>query len=292
MSKKICFIITPIGNENDPIRRHIDGVIDAIISPAMQDEFEIKVAHRLFQTGSINKQVIELIYKSELIIANLTGKNPNVMYELAFRHTLGLPTIIMAEKGTELPFDISEERTVFYTNDSRGTIEAKEELKRYLKQINFEKQEMYGPIHDVLDSDELLNIVFSHNRNINSTEMMNMIYQRLESIEKIIPNMQKYISAELVEEVMIKLIEQDPDINAAKLNMNITILNDKILKMFNLVKYYTEEIIRKLNALNKYIFNNTVNGKNRISERICFDVIAEIMDTIRKFQDDIQILCK
>lgn len=32
MDKKRCFIITPIGNDNDSIRRHIDGIIDAAIN--------------------------------------------------------------------------------------------------------------------------------------------------------------------------------------------------------------------------------------------------------------------
>jgi len=35
--KKKCFIVTPIGGENEPIRRHIDGIIDAAIIPALGD---------------------------------------------------------------------------------------------------------------------------------------------------------------------------------------------------------------------------------------------------------------
>lgn len=197
--KKTCFIITPIGDEKDEIRRHIDGVINTIIIPIMEGDYEIKVAHRIFETGSITKQIIELIYNSDLVIANLTQTNPNVMYELAFRHTLGLPTITMAEKGTKLPFDISSERTIFYRNDFEGVNEAQAELKKYLSQIDYSSGKTTGPIHDYLDSVELSNLISSHNQsqNQNSSEALDLIVKRLESIENAIPNISRDIMFEL-----------------------------------------------------------------------------------------------
>ena len=83
--KKRCFIITPIGNDNDSIRRHIDGIIDAAIKPALEPDYEVVAAHKITETGTITKQIIKEIYQDELAIANLTGNNPNVMYELAVR---------------------------------------------------------------------------------------------------------------------------------------------------------------------------------------------------------------
>lgn len=89
--KAKCFIITPIGDDNDPIRRHIDGVIDAAIIPALSEKYEIVVAHRIYEPGSITKQIISEIYEDQLVIANITNRNPNVMYELALRHAIGNP---------------------------------------------------------------------------------------------------------------------------------------------------------------------------------------------------------
>ena len=98
-NKEKCFIITPIGDDTDPIRRHIDGIIDAAIRPALGEKYEIEVAHQISEPGSITKQIIREIFSDKLAIANLTSKNPNVMYELAFRHSLGKPVIMIAEKA-------------------------------------------------------------------------------------------------------------------------------------------------------------------------------------------------
>ena len=143
-----CFIITPIGDDSDPIRRHIDGIINAAILPALGDKYEIVVAHHISEPGSITKQIIREIFSDKLAIANLTNKNPNVMYELAFRHSLGKPVIMIAEKGTPLPSDIIMERTIFYQNDAQGVLELKENIADAERNIDFDKES--SPIYDVI----------------------------------------------------------------------------------------------------------------------------------------------
>lgn len=147
-NKECCFIITPIGDDTDPIRRHIDGIIEASIRPALEDKYEIKVAHKISEPGSITKQVITEIYSAKLTVANLTNRNPNVMYELAFRHSLGKPVIMIAEKGTPLPSDIIMERTIFYQNDAQGVLELRENIREAESKIDFEKES--SPIYDIL----------------------------------------------------------------------------------------------------------------------------------------------
>ena len=146
--KKNCFVITPIGGDGSAIRRHIDGIIQAAIRPVLEPEYEVIVAHKISEPGSITKQVIKHIYQDELVITNLTERNPNVMYELAFRHSLGKPVIMIAEKGTNLPSDIIMERTIFYQNDASGVLELREELEKALEEIDFEKKS--SPIYNVL----------------------------------------------------------------------------------------------------------------------------------------------
>ena len=147
-TKEKCFIITPIGDDTDPIRRHIEGIIDAAIAPALADKYEIIVAHKISEPGSITKQIISEIYNAKLVIANITNRNPNVMYELALRHAIGKPVITIAEKGTPLPSDIVTQRAIFYYNDAKGVLELRDELKKAEEEIDFENKS--GPIIDVL----------------------------------------------------------------------------------------------------------------------------------------------
>ncbi len=190
--KKRCFIITPIGNDNDSIRRHIDGIIDAAIKPALEPDYEVVAAHKITETGTITKQIIKEIYQDELAIANLTGNNPNVMYELAIRYCLGKPVLTIAEKGTNLPFDVMPERTIFYVNDPQGSLDLKDAIRSYVLNVDLAKRE--SPIHAILkeiNADaEALSIIKSSKKGTlpqgSTNEVLIHILNKLDQMEKAI----------------------------------------------------------------------------------------------------------
>lgn len=113
------------------------------------------VAHRISETGSINDQIIQHIYEDKLAICNLTGLNPNVMYELGIRYTMRKHTILICEQGTRLPFDIISERTIFYTNDIAGSAELKKQLREIIYSIDYSKNPE-NPIFKVLDFEKAM----------------------------------------------------------------------------------------------------------------------------------------
>ncbi|WP_029906282.1 hypothetical protein [Prevotella sp. 10(H)] len=147
---KKCFIITPIGKDNSDIRRQAEGLLTSVIGPVLKEfDYDLEVAHRIDSLGSITNQIIEHILYDQLAIADLTGLNPNVMYELAVRHATGKPVICLAEEGTNLPFDVIGERTIFYTNDMKGVEDLKNSLTKMIKVIPPEDKVIDNPIYRV-----------------------------------------------------------------------------------------------------------------------------------------------
>lgn len=145
---KQCFVITPIGNPNTEIRRKADGVINAVITPVIKSlGFKLIIPHKMTAPGSITQQVLEHILNDELVIANLTGLNANVMYELATRHAARKPVVCIAEEGTPLPFDITTERMLFYSNDMFGVEELKENLSNMIAAAIADTQQPTNPIY-------------------------------------------------------------------------------------------------------------------------------------------------
>lgn len=146
------------------------------------------VAHRISEPGSITKANHYRDILAKLVVANLTNRNPNVMYELALRHSLGKPVIMIAEKGTPLPSDIVMERTIFYQNDARGVIELRENIAAAEKEIDYDKTEspIYNVLHDVLKDRQI--IEFSESQSISQEDdgnatVLKYILQKLTNLE-------------------------------------------------------------------------------------------------------------
>lgn len=152
----LCFIITAIGDNLSGVRRSTNGISEAVIKPILSG-FGMKpiVAHEISDTGSINDQVIKHIYEDKLAIVNLTGLNPNVMYELGIRYTMRKHTILICEEGTNLPFDIVSERTIFYKNDIAGSLELSKKLKDMIGSMDF-KTTPNNPIFKVLEYEKAM----------------------------------------------------------------------------------------------------------------------------------------
>lgn len=156
-NNKSCFIITPIGDQESKTFRKMTGVIGSVKPVLYQYGFsDVKAAHEICVSGSINNQVIGKIMNSDLVIANLTDTNPNVMYELCLRHVVAKPIIHICERGTVLPFDIKGDRTIFYTDDMFGVEELKEEIEKYLKEIDYSQEYRDNPVYNAQKLNYLL----------------------------------------------------------------------------------------------------------------------------------------
>lgn len=179
---KTCFIITPIGANGSPIRRKIDGVIEEVIEPVLSKlGYEVIVSHKISESGSMTNAIIKGVYESDLVIANLTGNNPNVMYEVALRHASAKPIIHITENITELPFDINDQRTIQYTDDMAGACQLKEDLKRMIQHIKFDEP-VVNPVTLALEKKNLVNIPESASKDFG--DMLFQLHDDMKQIKK------------------------------------------------------------------------------------------------------------
>jgi nucleoside 2-deoxyribosyltransferase len=95
-------------------------------------------AHRADETyspGLIIADIVKQISESKIVIAEITEANPNVYYEVGYSHAINKPTILIADKGIKLPFDVSAFRTLFYENSIGGKNKIEKGLREFLRNI-------------------------------------------------------------------------------------------------------------------------------------------------------------
>jgi hypothetical protein len=120
----LCFVLMPFGTKTDAAGRvtNFDKVYQNIIVPAVtQAGLEPVRADEEKIGGTIHKPMFERLMLCHYAVADITGANPNVFYELGIRHALRpRSTVILFREGTVLPFDIVLVRGISYRTDGAG----------------------------------------------------------------------------------------------------------------------------------------------------------------------------
>jgi len=152
-AKKRCFVIMPFGQVGTEDHDRNLFIYQQLIKPVVQKSgYKPVRADELEHFGNITRDIIELIFESNLVIADLSGKNANVFYELGVRHALlRYGTIPIIRKGENLPFDIANYRAIFYSIDSDGPEKFRGELLKRIKAFerNVNKKSD-NPVHDII----------------------------------------------------------------------------------------------------------------------------------------------
>jgi hypothetical protein len=118
---KRCFVISPIGAPGSKVRDDADAVLEYIIKPALREmEIEAIRADKLAEPGLITEQMIAAIMDYDFCIADLSGHNPNVFYELALAQAAERRVILLKQAGDLIPFDVKDHRLIEYDLSARS----------------------------------------------------------------------------------------------------------------------------------------------------------------------------
>lgn len=125
-----CFYLCPFSEPFNTIYK------DHAVNAAVTSGFSIERADEVFGTDPIIEDIWQGINSAAVVVADVTGRNPNVMYEIGMAHTVGRPVVIITQTMEDVPFDLKHYRCIVYEYTPRGCAALEEKLVgtlRFLK---------------------------------------------------------------------------------------------------------------------------------------------------------------
>jgi hypothetical protein len=119
-----CFVLMPFGEPwSDRVwKRHVKPTVESLgLRCERADDF--------FAPGAVVDDIWDAITRATVLIADLTGRNPNVFYELGIAHVVGVPAILLSQDQDLAAFDTAHLRQIRYQDNTDGC----ELLERHLR---------------------------------------------------------------------------------------------------------------------------------------------------------------
>lgn len=138
--KPKCGIVMPISPIDGCPAEHWLEVLSILKESIELAGFEPNLVSDADDSGIIQKRIIQNLYSNEMIVCDVSAKNPNVMFELGMRLAFDKPTIIIKDDKTDYSFDTSVIEHLGYPRDLRFTkiLTFKDALKKKI-QNTYEK---------------------------------------------------------------------------------------------------------------------------------------------------------
>jgi hypothetical protein len=117
-----------------PFTRDLQAVYDKCLVPTVQSvDLSIARADDLYTSEALMMDIWSAIYASSLLIADCTGRNPNVFYELGIAHTVGVPAMMISQVEDDIPSDLRHLRYYVYKPSRAGLDSLSEAVRRVLE---------------------------------------------------------------------------------------------------------------------------------------------------------------
>ncbi len=137
-----------------PFDAEFEKVYADLVKPALENAgYEVFRADSLANQQNILKDIVRQLHRADLVVAELTALNPNVMYELGIAHALRKRTVMITQSVEDLPFDLRSYRVISYSVrfDEIGKLE--DSLKDIAEKSRADSVEFGNPVTDFLPSE-------------------------------------------------------------------------------------------------------------------------------------------
>jgi hypothetical protein len=130
LKKPVCGIVMPISAIDNCAESHWAEVLEILTDAIEKTAFDANIVSNADDVGIIHKRIIQNLYDNPLVVCDVSGKNPNVMFELGLRLAFDKPTIIVKDDKTSFSFDTAAMEHLEYPRDLRLTriVEFKQKL--------------------------------------------------------------------------------------------------------------------------------------------------------------------
>ena len=118
-----------------PFRKDLTRVFEAIELACTGTHLHCRRGDDIWDDGAAMQDVFNLVFHSGIVIADFTGKNPNVMYEIGIAHTLGKHVVPISQSLDDVPADLVYHRVIKYAADPEGLVVLQARLEETLRQI-------------------------------------------------------------------------------------------------------------------------------------------------------------
>jgi CheY-like chemotaxis protein len=156
---KTCFVIMPMSTSKTCRGEDWTEIFNKLIKPAVEEAgYNYQCIRSEVLHGNIIEGIIEQLHRADLVIADLTDRNPNVFYELGVRHTLGGCTILITQNLKFVPFDLQHLAILIYdwrVGDDREKFKGK--IKEVVKLIETCPDKSISPVRRYIDLIESAN---------------------------------------------------------------------------------------------------------------------------------------
>jgi hypothetical protein len=151
-----AFVVMQVGPKDSPERKRSNEIYTFIVAPAIKlAGLEPYRADLDLSPGAVTPKMLLELLNARVVIADLTGRNPNVFYELGIAHSFARPLISLADSASSLPFDAKDERVIELGEYQTGGLtyaqgeQAKNSLQESLKIVLDGEYSPPSPLREV-----------------------------------------------------------------------------------------------------------------------------------------------
>lgn len=141
--KLFAFVLMPFDKE-------FDGIYEDLVKTTLEAAgCEVKRADDLINQQSILKDIVCNIVRADLVIADLTTLNANVLYELGIAHTMQKPTVMIVQGSIkEVPFDLRPYRVIPYSEHYKHVEKFRKTLLEITNNLRDGSSSFGNPVSD------------------------------------------------------------------------------------------------------------------------------------------------